>query len=137
MMKKNFYLTFLSVSFLVTKITNAKLLDNAGPMQKQADTLRIEAGIQSATMGGGVGDIAQYVISAFLSLLAIIFVILVIIAGYNWMIAAGDESKVSYAKETIKRALIGLIIIAAAYAITAFVFQNIPMENVPDTRDGM
>ncbi len=64
-------------------------------------------------------------IGAFLGLLGVIFIILIILAGYWWMTASGDEQKVTKAKDTIYRAIIGLIITAAAYAITGFVFQRI------------
>lgn len=73
-----------------------------------------------------VGDIAALVIKAFLSLLGIIFVSYTIYAGYKWMTASGDEEKVRAAKDTLQRAIIGLIIIIAAYAITYFVFANLP-----------
>ena len=71
-------------------------------------------------------ELIQYAISAFLGLLGIIFVVLIVYAGYNWMTAAGDEEKVSLAKQTLSRAVIGLIIIIAAYSITYFVFSNLP-----------
>ena len=59
-----------------------------------------------------------------LTMLGIIFVILIILAGYNWMTAAGDEAKVTKAKETIRRAIIGFIIVSSAYAIYNYVFVN-------------
>lgn len=68
-------------------------------------------------------EIIGAVISAFLSLLAIIFVILVIYAGFVWMTSAGNETKVLKAKKTLERAIIGVIIIISSYAITAFVFN--------------
>ncbi len=71
-------------------------------------------------------QIVQYVISAFLGLLGIIFLVLIIYAGYSWMTAQGDEEKVKVAKDTLTRAIIGLIIIIAAYSITYFVFSNLP-----------
>jgi len=58
-------------------------------------------------------------------LLGIIFIILMIYAGYNWMTAQGEEEKVTKAKTTIQRAIIGLIIVVSAYAITAFVFKSL------------
>ena len=42
------------------------------------------------------------------------------------MTAGGDEAKVTKAKETLRRAIIGLMIIIAAYAITVFVFKALP-----------
>lgn len=73
----------------------------------------------------GLADIIQYVVSAFLGLLGIIFLVLIIYSGFNWMTAQGDEEKVSLAKNTLSRAVIGLIIILAAYSITYFVFTSL------------
>ncbi|MBU0722584.1 pilin [Patescibacteria group bacterium] len=73
--------------------------------------------------------IVQVVISVFLGLLGIIFLILIIYAGFNWMTAAGEEEKVTKAKDTLQRAVIGLIIIIAAYSITYFVFSGLPKNN--------
>ena len=64
---------------------------------------------------------ASGVVSIFLGLLGIIFIILIIYAGYNWMTAAGNEEKVKKAQETLKQAIIGLIIVVSAYAISFFV----------------
>ncbi|HAM88226.1 MAG: hypothetical protein US83_C0010G0045 [Candidatus Falkowbacteria bacterium GW2011_GWC2_38_22] len=76
--------------------------------------------------GAELGEIISIVIKAFLGLLAIIFIILMIYAGFIWMTAGGEEQKVTTAKETIKKAIIGLVIIVSAYAITAFVFKALP-----------
>ena len=73
-----------------------------------------------------IGSTIKVVIEGFLGLLGVIFIILIIVAGYNWMTAAGDEAKVTKAKDTIQRAIIGLIIILAAYSITYFVFRYVP-----------
>jgi len=64
-------------------------------------------------------------IGIFLSFLGVIFLILMIYGGYNWMTAAGDEKKIDKAKDTIRAAIIGLIIIVAAYAISIFVVSRI------------
>ena len=65
-------------------------------------------------------------VKAVLSLLGIIFLVLIIYAGFNWMTAQGDEEKVTLAKNTLTRAIIGLIIIISAYSITYFVFSSLP-----------
>lgn len=71
-------------------------------------------------------DIIKVVIQAFLGFLGIIFLVLIIYAGYNWMTAGGDEEKVAKAKATLSSAIIGLVIIVGAYAITYFVFTSLP-----------
>lgn len=91
----------------------------------QAPTLRQNLDSIGYEAGYSISGVDEYsmtnyigrVINVFLSLLGIIFVILIITAGYNWMTAAGDAAKVDKAKSTIWRAVIGLIIIVGAYAI--------------------
>lgn len=73
-----------------------------------------------------VSSVIAAIIQAFLGLLGIIFIVLIVMAGYKWMNAAGNEEKVQEAKDTIRRAIIGLIITVSAYAITYFVFTNLP-----------
>jgi cytochrome bd-type quinol oxidase subunit 2 len=72
-----------------------------------------------------IAYIMSKVVEGFLALLGIIFLILILLAGYKWMTAQGEESKVEEAKHTIQRAIIGLLIILAAYAITYFVFTRL------------
>ena len=64
-------------------------------------------------------------INIFLGLLGVIFVVLTVYAGYLWMTAAGDEKKVDQAKNTLTRAVIGIIIVVASYAIAQFVVSNL------------
>jgi hypothetical protein len=44
-----------------------------------------------------------------------------IFAGLSWMTASGNQEKVNKAKDLMINAVIGLVIVMAAYAITAFV----------------
>lgn len=63
------------------------------------------------------------VISVLLSVLGIIFVVLVVYAGYMYLTAMGDTKKVDTAKTMLVQAVIGLVIIIAAYAIASFVID--------------
>lgn len=86
--------------------------------------MRAQAGFES-TNQEGVATIVATAIRAFIGLLGIIFVVLIVASGYNWMTAGGDEAKITKAKNTISRAVIGLVIVLAAYSITFFVFSNL------------
>jgi uncharacterized membrane protein YwzB len=63
------------------------------------------------------------IIAVLLSVLGIVFVVLVVYAGFLYLTAAGDDSKVKKAKELLTQSVIGLIIIIAAYAIASFVID--------------
>lgn len=65
------------------------------------------------------------VISAALALIGAIFLVLMLYAGYHWMTARGEEEKVEKAKDTINRAIVGLIIVVGAYAIWQFIFNEL------------
>lgn len=65
------------------------------------------------------------IINIFLSLLGVLFMILMIYGGYTWMTAAGDDKKIEKAKDTIRAAIIGLVIVIAAYAISTFVISRL------------
>lgn len=64
---------------------------------------------------------AGTIIGAVLSLIGVVFFILILYGGVRWMIAQGNEAEVEKAKQIIVAAVIGLVIVLAAYAITRFV----------------
>ena len=78
------------------------------------------AGFAEST-GSDLPIIVGRIISGALTLVGIIFVVLLIYAGFLWMTAAGNEEKVTKAKKLLTQAVIGLGITLAAYAITTFV----------------
>ena len=83
-----------------------------------------------------VSAIAGTAVSIFLSILGIIFVALMLYGGYLWMMARGSEEEVTRAKELIRAAIIGLIIIVAAYAISYFVFSRITRQTLTTPSGG-
>ncbi|MBT6253679.1 hypothetical protein HOI83_00380 [Candidatus Uhrbacteria bacterium] len=60
-----------------------------------------------------------------LGLLGIIFFVLLVYAGFLWMTAAGDPDKVTKAKTMITQAVIGIVIILSAFAISTFVINQL------------
>jgi predicted permease len=64
----------------------------------------------------GIGSI----LGVLLSFLGIVFFIIIVYAGFKWMMARDNASEVSKAKEMITSAVIGLIVVLSAYAITSF-----------------
>ncbi|MBI3290910.1 hypothetical protein HYZ76_01350 [Candidatus Falkowbacteria bacterium] len=67
--------------------------------------------------------IAGNIINFFLSVFGIVFLSLMIYGGYKWMMASGREEELKKAKDIVRSAIIGLIIVMMAFAITYFVSQ--------------
>lgn len=114
----------LLASFCFTAVVSAET--TSGDLQKQLNTAGKSWGGTAPVGDSSMTGIISTVVKAFLGLLGIIFLVLIIYAGFEWMTAQGDEEKVTKAKDTLSRAVIGLIIITAAYSITYFVFTNLP-----------
>jgi uncharacterized membrane protein YwzB len=90
--------------------------------QKMTGEVGTKAGIAE---GGGLTQMLGNIINVFLGFLGIVFLVLMLYAGFMWMTAQGDEAKVKKAKDIIFQAIIGLIVIVAAYAISNFVLGSL------------
>lgn len=112
---------FLGVSAAIVGSTWAKLVLAAsdGGLGATANS----AGLKSGTgdLSGKIGAI----VGSLLGLVGTVFVVLMIYAGVLWMTAAGEEEKIKKSKDLIIGAVIGLVIIFSAYAITSFVLEDV------------
>ncbi len=73
------------------------------------------------TSANNINVIVNNLILVVLGLLGVIFLLLVIYAGFTYMTSAGDSKKNAAARNAVISAVIGMVIIIAAYAITYFV----------------
>ncbi len=90
--------------------------------QKLVGGVGTEAGIgQQQTLPVIIGRI----INVALGFIGIVLLVILLLAGFNWMTAGGDMEKVKKAQGQIKNAIIGLIIIVAAFAISNFVLSSL------------
>jgi len=78
-------------------------------------------GLGNAEPKGAIVNIIK-VIMGFLGLIA---VIVILIGGFKWMTAGGNEDKVAEAKKLIVAGIIGLVIILAAFLIASFVINQL------------
>jgi hypothetical protein len=93
----------------------------------QAHAIVLTDGLPEAGGAGGAGydtnrgltSIIGGIVAVVLSFLGVLFLLLVIYAGVLWMTAAGDPKQIQKAKDILTAAVIGLVIILAAYAITS------------------
>lgn len=80
-----------------------------------------------ANIGGAstLPDLAAKIVKAGLSLIGVIFFVLMLYAGLVWMKAMGSSDEVTKAKDIMQAAIIGLVIVSGAYALTNFVFTSL------------
>ena len=121
--KKTLFLTFcLALIILPTALLAAGTLDEVrAGLNQVAGKVGFKTGNEEASVAVIVGRI----IKVALSLVGVVFMVLMVYGGYLWMTAAGNEENVDKAKNLIRAAVIGLIIIASAYSITALVVGKV------------
>ncbi len=74
---------------------------------------------------GDVRETAARIINVALGFLGIIAVVIVLIGGFKYMIAGGNDEKTGEARKLIVSGIIGLAIILSAWAITSFVISQL------------
>ncbi|MEK7084388.1 MAG: pilin [Patescibacteria group bacterium] len=98
--------------------------DTCGPRQQTA------FGVKQVGEGVDLGDrdlidTITAIINVLLGLLGIIAVIIVLLGGFKWMTAGGNEDKVGEARKMIFAGIAGLAVILSAFAIAKFVIAQL------------
>lgn len=79
-----------------------------------------EAGLRTE---GKLPEIIGDIIGWGLGILGTIFLLIMLIGGYRWMMAAGNEEKIGKAKVMIGGGISGLIILFLAYALAGAIIN--------------
>lgn len=117
-----FLLLFVGINFCYAADKNLKdAFDVGGPLQQVAG----EKGAGYNINQTGPESMISKVITTALTFVGVIFLVLAIYGGYIWMIARGNEQEVEKAKNTLIAAVIGLVIVIAAYAVSWFVINSL------------
>lgn len=123
---------FLSFFFLIA-FSFLPLLLPANMVSADENLLNTQEGfknneVQSA-FGNEAPDDIRYTIVRFINIsllfLSVIFLVLVLIAGFRYMTAAGNEDQVKTAVKQITQAVIGLVIVLSAWGISYWILRRV------------
>lgn len=117
--------TIFTLIFLVFILIIPYFVFAQSPLDAVKNVADAGSGYDTSTDATDVPKYLGSIISVFMGLLGVVFVVLMIYGGFNWMRAGGDEAKVTLAVNTIRRAIIGLLITVGSYAIVQFVLLKI------------
>ncbi len=122
-MRKKILTIFIILSLLtlaVPALTQASLGESLNKTATQADI----------SQNQDLGSLVSTIIQGILGILGLIFVILLVYGGVQWMTAMGQEEKIKKAKKTIVNSVIGLVIIILAYAIVTYVIYLLDQNDI-------
>lgn len=125
--------------FLLASLLAASLL--VPQLALAADSAATSYGLESSGSAAGLTTnsaentdittfIGSFIIKPILGLIGLGFFILMIYGGVLWMIAGGNETIVKKAQSILTSAVIGAIIIIAAYAITNAILNAITVGSI-------
>ncbi len=115
---------FLGISLLGTAHIVQPQMASAQPLDAEdllGDDFSDSSGLGQTDLKETLGNL----IRVALGFLGIIAVVIVLMGGFKWMTAGGNDDKVREAKQLLIAGVIGLAIILSAYAITAFVLESV------------
>jgi len=110
-------LVFVAWPFMPIQASTSTL-DGLNQTAKQVDAFKnLTGGTYDNFLQTRTGEI----IGTILSFVGVLFLGLMMYAGILWMTAQGNEQQITKAKGMLTNAIIGIIVVFAAYAITTFI----------------
>ena len=84
-----------------------------------------------------IEELIRYALKGFIAVFTAIAVLMIVIGGYYYLTAYGNEEKATKGKNTILWAIVGLVVAALAWWIVAIVWQitagGVPAQIAPPT----
>ncbi len=97
---------------------------SSGPLEAD-DLLDSDFGDTAGLGQADLKDTIGQLIRVLLGFLGVVAVVIILLGGFKWMTAGGNDEKVGEAKRLIIAGIIGLAIILSAFAIASFVISSV------------
>ncbi len=130
-MKKNKLKNFINLGLMTALLIlpffvfAGSMIQGGSARDKMLGNMNTVANEGGYDINANLGMSLGFIINTALGLLGTIFIIVVIIGGYNYLTAGGNDQTIEKAKKYIKRAIIGTIITFSAWVIWNFILNYI------------
>jgi len=128
---KNLFNVHKKLSVIVTAVAIFTFIFVLSPVFLNGGARAIETGLEATRSAAqlpsetNIATIVGQIIYAILGFLGVVFVILLIYGGFLRMTAQGDSGKIKTSNGIITSAVVGVVIILAAYTLTAFILSQV------------
>lgn len=120
-MKKLSFILFCTFCFLTIGFSNVVLADNFGNYGLGNENLKANDLFGQANIPTVISNVIQII----MGLSATVMLVVILYAGFTYLLSRGDSTKTKKAWDLIKSASIGIIIIVTAYSLSQFIINNI------------
>lgn len=115
-------------SFILIMLIGMVMVSTTALAQDNLDNALGNLGKTKKELGGKIEEdpavIIGKTINLALTFVGVIFLLLMVYAGFLWMTARGKEDQITKARDMIIATVIGLVIVTSAYAITVVVTKR-------------
>ncbi|HPI66989.1 MAG TPA: pilin [bacterium] len=128
---KNLFHVHKKLSVIVTAVAIFTFIFVLSPVFLSGGVGATETGLEATRSAAGlpaetsIAKIIGQIIYAILGFLGVVFVILLIYGGFLRMTAQGDSGKIKTSTGIITSAVVGVVIILAAYTLTSFILSQV------------
>lgn len=121
----------VDVSPIVTTPTGSNSPASSGNLSgsnrvlDRMNNIALIGGYKTGTGASTIPKIVGMIINTLLSVTGLIFIVLTVFAGFNWMTSQGNDEKIKKSQDSLKSSVIGLIVTLSAWTIWNFIFTNL------------
>ncbi len=117
---------FSSVPAIIAGLVPVSVFAQATALRQGVTSAAGTAGLTGACSGTScITTIIGNVVNIAVGFLGVLLLVYILYAGFLWTTSGGDTGQVDKAKNYIKNAVTGLVIVALAFAISTFVLDQV------------
>lgn len=105
--------------------TSSSDLVGSNKVLDRMNNIALIGGYKTGTGASTIPKIVGMIINTLLSVTGLIFIVLTVFAGFNWMTSQGNDEKIKKSQDSLKSSVIGLIVTLSAWTIWNFIFTNL------------
>ncbi len=118
-------LSFAIITLLISPLLFSKPVLAQTTSNDQFGLNQVSNGLKNSLSNKDPREVIARIINLALGFLGIIAVVIILLGGFKWMTAAGNEEKTEEAKKLLGAGVIGLIIILMSWAIATYLISNL------------
>lgn len=119
--------TLTKLGLLTSSIVGGLTLATAPVMAQSGLNVTIQS---TKGFAGDFGNVISTILTIVMAIAALIVFFFLIMGGIEWITSGGDKSKTENARNKITAAVIGLIILAASYAVLTIVLKVLGLTSI-------
>ncbi|MFA6486092.1 MAG: hypothetical protein WCT40_01850 [Candidatus Magasanikbacteria bacterium] len=124
-MRRMIMIASMAMMLALPLLSAGSVLAEPSTQPISTEEMGITYGAYTGLTEGDIRVTIANIIRIAMSLLGIVAVVIILIGGFTWMTAGGNDDKIGEAKKWIFAGVMGLAIILSAYALATFVINSL------------